>query len=396
MRTIDSEKLWKENDKLGNVKQPEADEEKLFNEIVDYFTRVEKKTINMVHRELVDKSIIDQMVVSYLKNKQINDEMISHIVKMFDDYVFGYHILEPLVNDEMISDIKVLRYDIIRIKRNGKRMTSDIKFRDNAELQRFVEYVAIRNKVNLSDLNAVQTFTDKHSNPRFILRFNICTPYVNSVPNAYLHIRKVSKVKRGLDYLIFAGMLDIATANYLVDKSKTARGILFTGKGASGKTTLMNELLEYIPDDRSGLAIQENEELFSDTHPDMMFQHVVMNRGEGKIQYSLQDLARNGLLLDLDYFIIGEIKGGEALYFLNAAYTGHQCWASVHGINSTEAIDKLADYVKYESDYSKADVIRMLRTLEVIVFMDDFKVKEISEIVGFDEETQRLIYKRVL
>ena len=84
------------------------------------------------------------------------------------------------------------------------------------------------------------------------------------------------------------------------------------------------------------------------------------------------------------------------MYFLNAAYTGHQCWASVHGINSTEAIDKLADYVKYESVYSKADVIRLLRTLEVIVFMDDFKVKEISEIVGFDEETQRLVYKRVL
>ena len=173
---------------MGNVKQPETDEEKLFNEIVDYFTRVEKKTINMVHRELVDKKVIDQMVVSYLKNKQVQDEMINHIVKMFDDYVFGYHILEPLVNDDMISDIKVLRYDIIRIKRNGKRMTSDIKFRDNAELQRFVEYVAIRNKVNLSDLNAVQTFTDKHSNPRFILRFNNCTPYVNSVPNAYLHI----------------------------------------------------------------------------------------------------------------------------------------------------------------------------------------------------------------
>lgn len=396
MRTTYSEKLWKENEKLGNTKQPEADVDKLFNEIVDYFTRVEKKTINMVHRELIDKSVIEQMVVSYLENKQVQDEVIKNIVKMFDDYVFGYHILEPLVNDEMISDIKVMRYDNIRTKKNGKRMTSDVRFKDNAELQRFVEYVAIRNKVNLSDINAIQTFTDKHTNPRFILRFNVCTPYVNSVPNAYLHIRKVSKVKRGLDYLVSAGMMDVATASYLVEKAKNARGILFTGKGASGKTTLMNELLEYIPEDRSGLAIQENEELFSDTHPDLMFQHIVTNRGEGKIQYSLQDLARNGLLLDLDYFIIGEIKGGEALYFLNAAYTGHQCWASVHGVSSTEAIDKLADYVKYESDYSKTDVIRMLKTMEVVIFLDDFKVKEISEIVGFDEVTQRLIYKRVL
>lgn len=70
----------------------------------------------------------------------------------------------------------------------------------------------------------------------------------------------------------------------------------------------------------------------------------VINRGEGKIQYELKDLARNALLLDLDYFIIGEIKGDEAVHFLTAAYTGHQCWASVHGISSTEAIDKLADY----------------------------------------------------
>ena len=84
------------------------------------------------------------------------------------------------------------------------------------------------------------------------------------------------------------------------------------------------------------------------------------------------------------------------MYFLNAAYTGHQCWASVHGVNSTEAIDKLTDYVKYESDYTKADVIRMLKTMEVIIFMEDFKVKEISEIVGFSEATQTLIYKRVL
>ena len=158
----------------------------------------------------------------------------------------------------------------------------------------------------------------------------------------------------------------------------------------------MNELLEYIPENKSVEVIQENEELFTIKHPETTFHHIVTNRGEGKIQYTLQDLARMGLLFDLDYFIIGEIKGGEALYFLNAAFTGHQCWASVHGVSSTEAIDKLADYVKYESDYSKTDIIRMLRTMEVVVFMENFKVKEISEVVGFDEATQRLIYKRIL
>lgn len=378
------------------VKKSETEAEQLFEEVIDYFTRVEKKTINRVNRDLAEKKVLMQKVSEYLKAKNVEDTMRDQLLKMFEAYVFGYHILEPLINDPSISDIKILQFNNIRIKKNGKRMTSGIQFKNNKELNRFVEYVAIRNKVNISDINAIQTFTDKESNSNFILRFNICTPFVNSVPNSYLHIRKICKNKLELDELVSVGMMKEETKKYLIEKAKSARGILFAGKGASGKTTIMNALLEHIPNDKSALAIEENGELFSNKHPDMMLQHIVMNRGEGKIQYSLQDLAKNGLLVDLDYFIIGEIKGGEALYFLNAAYTGHRCWATVHGVSSTEAIDKLADYVKYESDYSKADVLRMLKSLEVVVFMEEFKVKEISEIVGFDETTKTLIYQRVL
>ena len=386
------------NKKSENEKQTpsESDVGKIFDEIIDYFTRVEKKTINLVNREIVDRKVLEQMVVDYLKKRHVPKELVSEILQMFEAYVFGYHILEPLLYDESISDIRALDYGNVRIKRYGERMDGDVSFKDANDFSRFVDYVAIKNKVNLSDISALQSFTDKTTNPKFILRFNISSEYVNSVPNSYLQIRKISKEKKGMDYLIKVKMMDEATAKYLIEKAGTARGILFTGKGASGKTTLMNELLEYVPHNRSALVIQDNEELFTKGHPEMQFQHTVENKGEGKINYTLQDLAKNGLVLDLDYFIIGEIKGGEALYFLNAAYTGHQCWASVHGISSTEAIDKLADYVKYESNYTKEDILRMLRTMEVVVFMDEFKVKEISEVIGFDEETKRLVYRRVL
>ena len=184
------------------------------------------------------------------------------------------------------------------------------------------------------------------------------------------------------------------TFDYLIKAAGERDGMLFTGKGASGKTTMMNFLLDYIPHSYSGLVIQENEELFSD-HPDLMFQHTVMNRGEGKIQYDLKDLARNGLLVDLDYFIIGEIKGGEALYMLNAAYTGHRCWASVHGASSTEAINKLVDYIKYASDYTREEAMQMLTHINTVVFMKNFHVKEIAEVVGWDDDKKKLIYKYV-
>ena len=135
-------------------------------------------------------------------------------------------------------------------------------------------------------------------------------------------------------------------------------------------------------------------ELFSDLHPHLMFQHIVMNSSSGK-HYSLEDLARNGLLTDLDYFVIGEIKGREAKYFLNAADTGHRCWCSVHSPSSTDAIDKLADYIMYETKYSKEEAEYMLKDLGTVIFMKNFKVCEISEISGYDYEKKHLIYSPI-
>ena len=130
-------------------------------------------------------------------------------------------------------------------------------------------------------------------------------------------------------------------------------------------------------------------------HPDLMFQHTVIPRTYNEPPIGLADLARNGLLTDLDYFIIGEIKGAEALPFLNAAYTGHQCWASVHGASSTQALNKLADYVKYASDYSREDALKMLMSMDVIIYMKDYKIYEISEISGWDYEKKEIKYKTI-
>lgn len=363
--------------------------------LIDYFTRVEMQHLNRMERGIISKEAFLHEVVSYLEMQGITGETQQELLDRFKRFLWSYDIIDDLINDKDISDIKILAFDTIRIKVLGKRKTSDVKFRNAKAYTRFVERVAIKNKVNLSDQNAIQNFVDKHSNPNFILRFDVTTPFVNSVSTPYLHIRKVPKEKYTIEGLIKAGMLSQETADYLVNAAANRDGILFTGKGASGKTTLMNVLLDYIPQDKSGLVIQENEELFS-THPDLMFQHTVLNKGEGKINYDLKDLARNGLLADLDYFVIGEIKGGEALYFLNAAYTGHKCWASVHGASSTEALNKLVDYIKYASDYSREDALQMLTHINTVVFLSGFKVQEISEVTGWDDEKKDLIYKRIL
>lgn len=328
-------------------------------------------------------------VKEYLKRYHANltENDVHVIVNKVLIGVYGNYVLEELINDECISDIKVLAPDKIRVKANGKRLTSNARFIDTDDYIRFVEGLAIRNGLDLRE-RAIHVFTDKYTNSKFIMRFNITTSYINSVPYPYLHIRKIRKEKYSIDDLIRFQMMDRKTADYLIMRAKQGKGILFTGKGASGKTTLMNVLIEEIPMNNSGLIIQESEELFPVRNPDIMSQHVAP-------EYSLKEEARNGLLTDLDYFIIGEIKGEEALWFLNAAATGHKCWCSVHSASSRDAIGKLADYVMYESKYDKTQAMYMLKELDTIVYLDHFKVTEICEIIGWDVEKEDLVYRTV-
>ena len=368
----------------------------LIDKATTHFTTVDNEWLNAYERKAITYEAFKAHVMDYIVRISTDEEQADRIYEGFNRYLTSYGILDALIDDPTISDIKTYSFDNIRIKRNGKReqAPADIKYSDERAYRQAISRIAVKNKVSLSTQNALQTFTDKNSNKGYILRFTITTDFVNTKELPCMHIRKIPKTKYTTEQLINLGFMTPEQARYLIDRARNSDGMLFCGKGAAGKTTCMNWLIDYIPRDQSGLVIQENEELFSN-HPDLLFQHTVVNKGEGKIEYGLSDLARNGLLMDLDYFVIGEIKGGEAVYLLNAVYTGHKGWASVHGASSTEAMDKLVDYIKYNSDYSKEEAMEMLTHLNTVVFMNNFKVTEVSEVVGFNRETGRLDYKRV-
>lgn len=382
-------------DKKRSKNRPDKNTSELIDEVIEYFTQVEPIKLNLLERGKLKKDNFVLDVKAYIASIVRDEDKQAEVFNGFESFIWRYDVLDELIEDDDVSDIKVYDWDHIRVKRLGKRMGCDINFRSERHYIKFIEHVAIKNKVSISDQNAAQNFVDKESSPDAILRFNITTGFINSSGKPVLHIRKIPKHKLTEEKLIELGFFDKKTADYLKKRITEGGGFLFAGKGGSGKTTAINWLIDYVPHDMSGLVIQENEELFSD-HPDMAFEHTVQNRGEGKIEYNLGDLARNGLLTDIDVFIIGEIKGAEALYLLNAVYTGAKGWASVHGASSTEAMKKLVDYIKYNSDYSQEEALQMLLHLDTIIFMDNFSVKEIAEVTGYDAEKGNLVYKRVL
>lgn len=366
----------------------------LLNEIIDYFTTTKPKEIGLIRRGLKSIDDIQIDIERQLKIKKINKDKIKDVQESFKKYIYGYYILDELINDDDdVSDIKIVAPDRIRIKRLGKRETAKVKFGSKDEVNRFIKMTAIKNEINISDINAAVTFTDKKSSSKFILRFDIETDYITSSGHHYMHIRKIPKQKYSIGDLKRLGFATGEDIDILIDSIKKMGKILICGKGGSGKTTLFNTLLENIPDEMSALVIQENEELFAERHPETQFLRVRTARGEGKIEYDLNILsAQIGLLADIDLFGIGEIKGAEAKYWFNAAYTGHACITSIHSDGVAEAPDKLVDYIKYATDYKRVDILKMIKRMNLkVVFIEKFKIQEIAAVSDFDYEKEELI-----
>ena len=317
------------------------------------------------------------------------------LLQSFEQYVFGYSILSPLIDDPDISDIRVVAHDNIRVKKLGVRMDARLSFSSEKEYRQFIDYVATKNQVNVSNVNAIQRFTDNDSHPDFILRFTVSMPLVNTYDQPYLCIRKVPKDFPMLKKLMEREMLDLKTAEMLALRFRSG-STLICGGNSSGKTTLLNALKETLPDNMAVLVTQQADELTTMYHPDMMFLHSLPGAGESQVNYDLKDISIAGLTMDVDFFIIGEVKGEEALYLLNAAYTGQLCAATIHAPSADKALEKLVDYCLYESKYNRDELMKMMDCFQTVVFMEHYKVKQVFACTGWDRTTRDLKYVSLL
>ena len=361
----------------------------------DFITQEQPQLIKLKRGTLSRKEFLEYALLHIRRRAYAAPEEERELLEAFEQYVFGYSILSPLIDDPEISDIRVIGYDRVRVKRKGERADAGISFETEQEYRQFIEYIATRNQANISNLNAISRFTDTMSHPGYILRFTLVMPIIGTYSEPYLCIRKVPRNFPQISDLVSQGMLREETAQLLAMRFRQG-SVLICGGNSSGKTTLLNALKEMIPDNRAVLVVQQAEELTTMYHPDMMFLHSLNGGAESKVSYDLKEISIAGLTMDVDYFIIGEVKGAEALYLLNAACTGQICAATIHSSCATRAVDKLVDYAMYESRYERKELMRMMDCFETVVFMREFRVEEIYFCKGWDEERKELIYDQIL
>lgn len=331
-------------------------------------------------------------------NHGSHDATEAILMELFQECVFGYYVLTPLIKANDVSDIKVYAWNRITCKANGKRYVTDIKFVCEDDYNRWFERILRIHRLTQNEENCLQHCTDRKGVADFYLRIDIQLKYLISTENHIIHIRKIPKHKYSWDYLKKNGMIDEDMLLYLKDRIAAGYGFLISGRGGSGKSTLLNNMIDMIPFNESILVSQESDELYSNIHPQIQFEHTMeLRRTNDNIEYSLEDELRLGLLQDIDNFVIGEIKGGEALYcFTTAMSTGARFFGTIHSNNAAGSVRRLAQCARYISDYPLETLEEMLTAAPfALIHMSNFSVDEILEIDGWDAARMQLQYRKI-
>ena len=343
------------------------------------------------------KMLMDKAKEFLRNNSSLEGAAFEMVMQLFQECVFGYYILTPLIESAEVSDIKVYAWNHITCKVAGRRYKTNLSFASPDDYNNWYNRILRIHRMGNGLEHALQHNTDRKGVDNFLLRIDYQLSHIVSSDYNIIHIRKLPKTKYSWQYLIDNGMLDENMITYIKDRVVSGYGFLLSGRGGSGKSTLLNNIIDLIPYDESVLISQESDELYS-KHPQMEIEHVLeINRGEHHIEYSLEEELRIGLLQDIDNFVIGEIKGGEALYvFTTGMSTGARFFGTIHSNNAIGSVRRLAHCARYISDYSVEALEEMFSTVPFcLIHMSHFSIDEIVEVTGWDSDKQCLIYDTI-
>ncbi|MEG1482874.1 MAG: ATPase, T2SS/T4P/T4SS family [Cetobacterium sp.] len=372
--------------------------------VIDYFVNNKPVLINDVEKGNLPFTAIEKEIEYFIDTNDVSLNGITKekISENVYNYLYKYYVLQDYLEDDRVTGMRLIKKNNIWIKKivNGEpidlEVSDDINFSSDESFERFCNYIARRNRAEINKKNTINIITDKKRCDNAILRINLTSDVINSSDLPCVIIRKTPKEKLLLDDLEKRGMIDYAVKEYLKEKVKAGAQILVCGAGGSGKTYLLNALLEEIEDNIHGVFIQESEELYSDKRKNLTFQRIKKKSSEGDTECNLEQITRNAMVMSADLICIGEIKGAEAFDLFNAAYSGHIAWSSLHTESDVDTLPKLIQYMQYgHINLDEKRLLEMLSKIDAVIMLQDFKVKELTEITGFDRVKSEVLYNKV-
>ena len=291
--------------------------------------------------------------------------------------------IEHLILDPYISEVMVNGADCVFIEKGGYlEPVSGISLGEKALL------VAVKNIARRlgSDISEARPILDSRLPDGSRVAVVIPPASLNGVT---LTIRKFNTRHFEIEDLIAGGTLDRALANRLEDYVLSRKNILISGGTGSGKTTTLNILSKFIPEEERILVIEDTAEIHLG-HPNLVrFEAGPPQNGLPRV--AIRDLLKAALRHRPDHILLGEIRGGEAFDLLQLLNTGHSgTLSTIHASSAKQALARLASCVLesgVELPY-RAIKSNIADSLQVVVQIERGPghryVSEVVEIRGYD------------
>jgi pilus assembly protein CpaF len=321
-----------------------------------------------------------------IENKiQLNFPEQRELVQSLVADMLGLGPIEPLIEDESVTDIMVNGARQVYVERRGKLELTDITFRDDQHVMNVATKIVARigRRVDESSPLVDARLADGS-------RVNIIIPPL-AIDGPSISIRKFSKKTITLDTMAQQGNISPEMATLLKIAARCRLNILISGGTGSGKTTLLNALSRMIDaaertvtiEDAAELQLQQPHVVRLETRPPNL---------EGGGEITMRDLLRNALRMRPDRIILGEIRGAEALDVLQAMNTGHDgSMTTIHANRPREALTRLENMVgmtgiNLPSHAVRTQIAAAVNLIAQVARMRDGvrRVIEIVEIVGME------------
>lgn len=337
-------------------------------------------------RELIDGMLVKESrgrPISLAERKQLRKELF-HAVRKLD-------VLQELVDDPQITEIMINGPDRIFIERDGKLLESGLHFDSGEKLQNVIQQI-------VSDCNRVVNEASPIVDARLEngARVNVVLNPV-ALNGPIVTIRRFPDQPITMEDLVRFDSLTEEVCEWLGKLVKAKYNIFISGGTGSGKTTFLNALSAYIPEEERIVTIEDSAELQIRNVRNLVRMETRNENVEGCREITIRDLIKTSLRMRPDRIIVGEVRGGEAFDMMQCLNTGHDGSMSTgHANSSRDMLSRLENMILMGMEIPLPAIRQQIASgIDIIVHLGRLrdrtrKVLEIVEILGYEEGEIRL------
>lgn len=335
--------------------------------------------------------IIDECILNNPKAAFIDlDERLILKRELFNS-LCRLDLLSELLEDDSITEIMINGYNHIFIERNGKIGEINRRFENEERLLSIIQQI-------VAECNRIVNVSSPIVDARLLdgSRVNIVLPPI-ALDGPIMTIRKFPKEKMTMEALIALGALTQEVADFLKKIVVAGYNIFVSGGTGAGKTTFLNALSDFIPEDERVITIEDSAELKLSQIKNLVRLEARNANVAGEHEITIRNLIKTSLRMRPDRIIVGEVRDAAAIDMLAAMNTGHDGSLSTgHANSATDMLVRLESMVLMGVEIPLAAVRKQIASaVDVIIHLGRLrdksrKVLEICEVLGMEKDEIKL------